>query len=238
MEAPPHLATPLMRSRWSANSVSSGAWYSGESGVLATVPEPTLDVVGVYSPGVASRCSSRRWPGPISAQPTRCTIRGWLRVTGVAPTQATTTTDMAKTQKPSHPVSPRVPYMWLRLESSPVLNTSVRWITMNTRSQTSTRKGSDRAAWMLRTFVSRLKRVDRAGTCRGQSRVRGGADACRLSAFGRSGDLFIGHRPPGAPHRRWMVSTPLFRGTSAPWPLPCQLHASSPALRWVQSIRR
>ena len=53
--------------------------------------------------------------------------------------------------------------MWLRLFSSPVVNTSVTWITMKTRNQTSTRKCSDRAVWMLSTLLIRLKRVDSAG---------------------------------------------------------------------------
>ena len=53
--------------------------------------------------------------------------------------------------------------MWLRLLSSPVVNTSVTCITMNTRNQTSTRKCRDRAVWMLSTLLIRLKRVDSAG---------------------------------------------------------------------------
>ena len=53
--------------------------------------------------------------------------------------------------------------MWLRLTSSPVVNTNVTWITMNTRNQTSTRKCSERAVWMLNILLIRLKRVDSAG---------------------------------------------------------------------------
>ena len=53
--------------------------------------------------------------------------------------------------------------MWLRLRSSPVVNTSVTWITMKSRNQTSTRKCSERAVWMLSTVLIRLKRVDSAG---------------------------------------------------------------------------
>ena len=36
-------------------------------------------------------------------------------------------------------------------------------MTMNTRNQTSTRKCSDRAVWMLSTLLTRLKRVESAG---------------------------------------------------------------------------
>ena len=53
--------------------------------------------------------------------------------------------------------------MWLRLTSSPVVNTNVTWSTMKIRNQTSTRKCRDRAVWMLKTLLIRLKRVDSAG---------------------------------------------------------------------------
>ena len=44
-----------------------------------------------------------------------------------------------------------------------MVNTNVTCITMKTRNQTSTRKCSERAVWMLRTLLTRLKRVDSAG---------------------------------------------------------------------------
>ena len=53
--------------------------------------------------------------------------------------------------------------MWLRLTSSPVVNTKVTWSTMKIRNQTSTRKCRDRAVWMLKIRLIRLKRVDSAG---------------------------------------------------------------------------
>ncbi len=53
--------------------------------------------------------------------------------------------------------------MWLRFFSSPVVNTSVTWITMKNRNQHSTRKCIERAAWMLRTLLTRRNRVDSAG---------------------------------------------------------------------------
>ena len=43
------------------------------------------------------------------------------------------------------------------------MNTKVTCITMKTRNQTSTRKCSERAVWMLKTVLIRLKRVDSAG---------------------------------------------------------------------------
>ncbi len=43
------------------------------------------------------------------------------------------------------------------------MNTSATWMTMNTRNQTSTRKCSERAVWMLSTLLIRLNRVDSAG---------------------------------------------------------------------------
>ena len=43
------------------------------------------------------------------------------------------------------------------------MNTNVTWITMKIRNQTSTRKCSERAVWMLKTLLIRLKRVDSAG---------------------------------------------------------------------------
>ena len=43
------------------------------------------------------------------------------------------------------------------------MNTNVTCITMKTRNQTSTRKCSERAVWMLKTVLIRLKRVDSAG---------------------------------------------------------------------------
>jgi hypothetical protein len=53
--------------------------------------------------------------------------------------------------------------MWLRLRSAPVASASATWETMNARNQTSTRKCSERAVWMLNTLLIRLKRVDSAG---------------------------------------------------------------------------
>ncbi len=53
--------------------------------------------------------------------------------------------------------------MWLRLTSSPVVNTKVTCSTMKIRNQTSTRKCTDRAVWMLKTLLIRLNRVDSAG---------------------------------------------------------------------------
>ncbi len=43
------------------------------------------------------------------------------------------------------------------------MNTSVTWITMKSKNQTSTRKCSERAVWMLSILLIRLKRVDSAG---------------------------------------------------------------------------
>ena len=43
------------------------------------------------------------------------------------------------------------------------MNTNVVCITMKSRNQTSTRKCSERAAWMLSTLLMRRKRVDSAG---------------------------------------------------------------------------
>ena len=43
------------------------------------------------------------------------------------------------------------------------MNTNVTCITMKTRNQTSTRKCSERAVWMLNSLLIRLKRVDSAG---------------------------------------------------------------------------
>ena len=43
------------------------------------------------------------------------------------------------------------------------MNTNVTCSTMKTRNQTSTRKCSERAVWMLKTLLIRLKRVDSAG---------------------------------------------------------------------------
>ena len=43
------------------------------------------------------------------------------------------------------------------------MNTKVTCITMKTRNQTSTRKCSERAVWMLSSLLIRLKRVDSAG---------------------------------------------------------------------------
>lgn len=42
----------------------------------AVVPEVRLISASLYSPGVASTCSSSRWNGPIRANPSRCTSRG------------------------------------------------------------------------------------------------------------------------------------------------------------------
>jgi hypothetical protein len=53
--------------------------------------------------------------------------------------------------------------MWLRLTSRPVVNTIAVWTTMKTRNQTSTRKCSERAVWMLNGLLIRLNRVDSAG---------------------------------------------------------------------------
>jgi hypothetical protein len=53
--------------------------------------------------------------------------------------------------------------MWLRLTSRPVLTTRVTWITMKTRNQQSTRKCSERAVWMLKIVLTRVKRADSAG---------------------------------------------------------------------------
>jgi hypothetical protein len=50
-----------------------------------------------------------------------------------------------------------------RLRSSPVVNTSVVWMRMNTRNQHSTRKWSDRATWMLSGLLILSNRVERAG---------------------------------------------------------------------------
>jgi hypothetical protein len=49
------------------------------------------------------------------------------------------------------------------LRSRPVVNTSATWMTMNSRNQTSTRKCSERAVWMLNTVLIRRYRVDNAG---------------------------------------------------------------------------
>ena len=43
------------------------------------------------------------------------------------------------------------------------MNTNVTWITMNTKNHTNTRKCSERAVWMLKILLTRLKRVDSAG---------------------------------------------------------------------------
>jgi hypothetical protein len=53
--------------------------------------------------------------------------------------------------------------MWLRLTRAPVLNTKVTCITMNIKNQASTKKWRERATWMLKIRLTRLKRVDRAG---------------------------------------------------------------------------
>ena len=84
---------------------------------------------------------------------------------GVAATQPTmrTTIDAAKSQNPIQLSSSRPAWMWLRLTSRPVVNTKKTWITMKTRNQASTRKCSERAVWMLKIVLTRLKRVERAG---------------------------------------------------------------------------
>jgi len=46
---------------------------------------------------------------------------------------------------------------------SPVVKTRVTWTMMKNRSHVMTRKCSERAVWMLRTELTRRKRVDRAG---------------------------------------------------------------------------
>jgi len=43
------------------------------------------------------------------------------------------------------------------------VNTKVTWSTMKTRNQASTRKCSERAVWMLKILLIRLKRVESAG---------------------------------------------------------------------------
>ena len=53
--------------------------------------------------------------------------------------------------------------MWFRLSSAPVVNTKVTWTTMKITNQTSTRKCSERAIWMLKILLTRLNRVDSAG---------------------------------------------------------------------------
>jgi hypothetical protein len=53
--------------------------------------------------------------------------------------------------------------MWLRLTSRPVLTTRVTWITMKSRNQQGTRKCSERAVWMLKIVLTRVKRADSAG---------------------------------------------------------------------------
>lgn len=50
-----------------------------------------------------------------------------------------------------------------RFRSSPIVNTSVVWMRMNTRNQQSTRKCRDRATWMLNGLLIRLNRVESAG---------------------------------------------------------------------------
>ncbi len=91
--------------------------------------------------------------------------RGDARVSGVAATQAATTTAIQprKFHNPSQLLSLRPLSMWLRLVSRPVVKTRLTWITVNSTNQVKTRKCTDRAVWMLSTRLSRLKRVDSAG---------------------------------------------------------------------------
>ena len=84
---------------------------------------------------------------------------------GVAATHPTmsTTIEAANSANPIQLSSSRPAWMWLRLTSRPVVNTKKTWITMKIRNQTSTRKCSERAVWMLKIVLTRRKRVDNAG---------------------------------------------------------------------------
>src|SRR5664280_51767 len=86
--------------------------------------------------------------------------------------------------------------MWLRLRSSPVVNTRVTWITMNSRNQTRTRKCSERAAWMLSTLLIRLNRVDNAGDIPMGGLQQPAAD--RLLRHGLRGRSARAHHRPAA----------------------------------------
>ena len=74
-----------------------------------------------------------------------------------------TTRDAAKTQKPTQDSSSRPAYMWLRLASAPVANTSETCTMMNITNQHSTAKCSERATWMLKIELIQRNRVDSAG---------------------------------------------------------------------------
>jgi hypothetical protein len=91
---------------------------SGEQGslLLGVGKRPLRQKYGemsrsVYLPAAESTCSNNRWAGPISANPTRCTMRGCRNVNGVAATQPTmaTTIVSAKTVKPIQLSSSRPP---------------------------------------------------------------------------------------------------------------------------------
>lgn len=95
----------------------------------------------------------------------RCTVRGCRKVNGVAATQATITSTIVaeNTPKPTQLWPSLNAYMWFRLFSSPVMNTSATCMTMNSRNHTSTKKCNERATWMLSTLLTRVNRVDKAG---------------------------------------------------------------------------
>jgi hypothetical protein len=83
----------------------------------------------------------------------------------VAATQPTATTTMAavKIANPTQLLSSRAANMWLRLRNASVAKTIVTWVTMKNRKYTSTRKCSDRAAWMLNRLLITVRRIDSAG---------------------------------------------------------------------------
>ena len=85
---------------------------------------------------------------PTIAAPARWTSRAWRIVKGEAISQAPISTAIARANsgKPVHEASSTPPNMWLVFCRSPVTNTMMPCIAMNSTNQANDRKWTDRIA--------------------------------------------------------------------------------------------